>query len=90
MPCLYAMAQETVGFGIDRVKPKLAGQTQREHNLEADPRAALLVEHWNRDEWSRLWWVRAELRWEPAPTQCSQRRSAHAIGSAPSSVWICT
>ena len=51
------------------MKPKLAGQTQREHNLEADPRAELLVEHWDRDEWSRLWRVRAELRWEPAPTQ---------------------
>jgi hypothetical protein len=25
----------------------------------------LLVEHWDRDDWSRLWWVRAELLWQP-------------------------
>jgi hypothetical protein len=23
--------------------------------LEADPRATLLVEHWDRNDWSRLW-----------------------------------
>jgi hypothetical protein len=22
------------------------------------------VEHWDRDDWSLLWWVRAELRWQ--------------------------
>jgi hypothetical protein len=49
---------------VDRVKPKSSSQLQRERNLAADPRAALLVEHWDRDDWSRLWWVRAELRWQ--------------------------
>ena len=49
---------------IDRVKPKASSRLQRERNLEADPRATLLVEHWDRDDWSRLWWVRAELRWQ--------------------------
>jgi len=34
------------------------------YNLEADPRATLLVEHWDHSDWSRLWWVRAELRWQ--------------------------
>jgi len=41
-----------------------SSRLQRERNLEADPRATLLVEHWDRDDWSRLWWVRAELRFE--------------------------
>ncbi len=53
-----------VGVPVDRVKPKSSMRLQRERNLEADPRATLLVEHWDRDDWSRLWWVRAELRWE--------------------------
>jgi PPOX class probable F420-dependent enzyme len=52
-----------VGVPVDRVKPKTSMRLQRERNLEADPRATLLVEHWDRDDWSRLWWVRAELRW---------------------------
>jgi PPOX class probable F420-dependent enzyme len=51
-----------VGVPIDRVKPKASARLQRERNLEADPRGMLLVEHWDRDDWSRLWWVRAELR----------------------------
>ena len=38
---------------------------QRERNLESDPRATLLADHWDRGDWSRLWWVRAELRWQP-------------------------
>ena len=53
-----------VGVPVDRVKPKASMRLQRERNLEADPRATLLVEHWDRDDWSRLWWVRAELRWQ--------------------------
>jgi hypothetical protein len=46
------------------VKPKASLRLQRERNLEADPRATLLVEHWDAGDWSRLWWVRAELRWQ--------------------------
>jgi hypothetical protein len=51
-----------VGVPVDRVKPKASTRLQRERNLEADPRATLLVEHWDPGDWSRLWWVRAELR----------------------------
>jgi hypothetical protein len=76
VPCVYAMIDATVGVPVDRVKPKLTGPLQREHNLERDSRAALLIEHWDRDEWSRLWWVRAELRWDPAATE--QRTEALA------------
>ena len=53
-----------VGVPIDRVKPKASSRLQRERNLEADPRGTLLVDHWDRDDWSQLWWVRAELRWQ--------------------------
>jgi Pyridoxamine 5'-phosphate oxidase len=53
-----------VGVPVDQVKPKASGRLQRERNLDADPRATLLVEHWDRHDWSRLWWVRAELRWQ--------------------------
>ncbi|EWT00664.1 hypothetical protein N865_14150 [Intrasporangium oryzae NRRL B-24470] len=56
-----------VGIPVDVVKPKASTRLQRERNLEADPRATLLVEHWDPRDWSRLWWVRAGLRYEPAP-----------------------
>jgi hypothetical protein len=65
VPVVYAVDDDGwVGVPIDQVKPKSSSRLQRERNLEADPRAALLVEHWDRGDWSRLWWVRAELRWQ--------------------------
>lgn len=71
VPCVYALdladGERRVGIPVDRVKPKASSRLQREQNLESDPRAVLLVEGWDRDDWSRLWWVRARLRWEPTP-----------------------
>ncbi len=61
-PVVYAVTDDGhVGVPIDSVKPKASTRLQREDNLEADPRGSLLVEHWDPDDWSRLWWVRAEL-----------------------------
>jgi len=62
VPVVYVLDDGHVGVPIDRVKPKTSSRLQRERNLERDPRAALLIDHWDRDDWSRLWWVRAELR----------------------------
>jgi PPOX class probable F420-dependent enzyme len=63
VPVAYAMDDDGyVAVPVDRVKPKASWRLQRERNLEADPRATLLVEHWDPADWSRLWWVRAELR----------------------------
>ena len=65
VPVAYVVDEDGyVGVPVDRVKPKASSRLQRERNLEADPRATLLAEHWDRDDWSRLWWVRAELRWQ--------------------------
>ncbi len=65
VPVAYAVDEDGyLGVPIDRVKPKASSRLQRERNLEADPRATLLVEHWDPGDWSRLWWVRAELRWQ--------------------------
>lgn len=68
VPCVFAVdADGFVGIPVDRVKPKSSNRLQRERNLESDSRATLLVEQWDRDDWSRLWWVRASLQWEPDP-----------------------
>jgi PPOX class probable F420-dependent enzyme len=65
VPVAYAVDDDGfLGVPVDRVKPKASSRLQRERNLEEDPRATLLVEHWDRDDWSGLWWVRAELRWQ--------------------------
>jgi PPOX class probable F420-dependent enzyme len=65
VPVAYVVDDDGyVGVPVDQVKPKASMRLQRERNLEADPRATLLAEHWDRNDWSRLWWVRAELRWQ--------------------------
>jgi hypothetical protein len=62
VPVVFALDDGgMLGIPIDRVKPKSTARLQRERNLDADPRATLLVEHWDANDWSRLWWVRAEL-----------------------------
>lgn len=62
VPVAFAVVDGHVGVPVDRVKPKASTRLQRERNLEDDPRATLLAEHWDADDWTRLWWVRAELR----------------------------
>ena len=66
-PVVYAVSGDHVGVPIDRVKPKASSRLKREDNLGADPRGTLLIEHWETEDWSRLWWVRADLRHEPDP-----------------------
>jgi len=51
VPVVYALDDDGfVGIPVDRVKPKASSRLQRERNLEADPRATLLVDHWDRDD----------------------------------------
>ena len=66
VPVVYVVEGD-VGVPIDLVKPKRSTRLQRQPNLAADPRATLLVEHWDAADWSALWWVRAELRWRSDP-----------------------
>ena len=68
-PVVYAVSDDGhVGVPIDRVKPKASSRLQREDNLEADPRGSLLIEHWDTEDWSRLWWVRADLEHVDGPS----------------------
>ena len=62
-PVVYAVSDDGhVGMPVDSVKQKSSTRLRREDNLDSDPRAALLVEHWDPADWSRLWWVRAHMR----------------------------
>jgi Pyridoxamine 5'-phosphate oxidase len=83
VPVVYAVDDDgCVGIPVDRVKPKTSSRLQRERNLAADPRAALLVEHWDREDWSRLWWVRAELRWRRDPSAAREADLAARLARA--------
>jgi PPOX class probable F420-dependent enzyme len=67
VPACLAIAGEWLAIPIDSVKPKGSTALGRIRNLERDPRATLLIEHWDPVDWTRLWWVRIGVRRTPAP-----------------------
>ena len=58
VPIVFALVEDTVFSAVD-AKPKRSANLQRLANVRADPRCALLVDHFD-DDWRRLWWVRAD------------------------------
>ena len=61
VPACFAIVDGWLVVPIDSIKPKRSTALGRVRNLERDPHATLLVEHWDRADWSRLWWVRLAL-----------------------------
>lgn len=49
---------EIVYTAVD-AKPKTTQRLRRLANIEHNPRASLLVDHYG-DDWTQLWWVRAD------------------------------
>jgi PPOX class probable F420-dependent enzyme len=56
--CCFAVEGDLVWTAVD-AKPKRGTRLQRLTNLRANPRASLLVDHYEED-WERLWWVRVD------------------------------
>jgi PPOX class probable F420-dependent enzyme len=59
VPVTFALVGELVCVGIDDVKPKSGRRLARLADVDRDPRVALLVDEYAED-WSQLWWVRAD------------------------------
>lgn len=67
VPACFAIVGQDLAVPIDSVKPKGSTALGRVRNLERDPRATLLLEHWDPADWSGLWWVRLSLRLAALP-----------------------
>ena len=61
VPTCLAVVGQRIVTPIDTVKAKVTTELGRRKNLDRDVAATLLCEHWDSDDWSRLWWVRARL-----------------------------
>ena len=59
VPVCFAVSGDTVYVAVD-AKPKRTLRLKRLANLAANPAAALLADHYDDEDWSRLWWVRAD------------------------------
>lgn len=58
VPVTFAADGDTLCFAVDR-KPKSGAELRRIANIRANPRVALLVDHYD-DDWTALWWARAD------------------------------
>jgi PPOX class probable F420-dependent enzyme len=59
VPISFALlGPDAIVSAVDH-KPKRTQALQRLANIEADGRVCLLADHYN-DDWSQLWWVRAD------------------------------
>lgn len=58
VPITFALRGDTIVTAIDH-KPKTTGHLQRLRNIEAHPRASVIIDRYD-DDWSFLWWVRAD------------------------------
>jgi PPOX class probable F420-dependent enzyme len=58
VPVCFAVHEGRIYTAVD-AKPKRSAALARLDNVRATGRASLLVDHYEED-WSRLWWVRAD------------------------------
>lgn len=68
VPIVFTIWHDEIVFAVDD-KPKRGRNLKRLRNIAVNPRVSLLVDEYAED-WSRLWWVRADgrasIRTEPA------------------------
>ncbi|MEV4186367.1 TIGR03668 family PPOX class F420-dependent oxidoreductase [Streptosporangium canum] len=60
VPVTFDLDGDTVAFAVDH-KPKRTTDLRRLRDIAANDRVCLLVDHYD-DDWTRLWWVRADGR----------------------------
>jgi PPOX class probable F420-dependent enzyme len=58
VPVTFAVDADRIYTAVD-AKPKTTTNLRRLRNIRADPRVAVLADHYEAD-WDRLWWARAE------------------------------
>jgi len=59
VPIAFAVAGETIYSAVD-AKPKRTRALRRLANVRENAAVSLLVDHWDEEDWERLWWVRAD------------------------------
>ena len=59
VPVVFALARDAVYSAVDE-KPKRTRRLRRLENVRADPRVALLADHYDDGDWDALWWARAD------------------------------
>ena len=59
VPVCFALDGATIVTAVD-AKPKTTTALRRVANVRANPAVSLLVDHYDDDDWTQLWWARAD------------------------------
>jgi PPOX class probable F420-dependent enzyme len=59
VPIVFALASETIYSVVD-AKPKRTTELRRLQNVGSNPSVSVLADHYDDEDWSALWWVRAD------------------------------
>ena len=59
VPLVFALDGDTIYSAVD-AKPKRSTDLKRLRNVAANPRVALLADHYADEDWATLWWARAD------------------------------
>ena len=79
VPIAFAVAGDTIYSAVD-AKPKRTRALRRLANVRANPAVSLLVDHWDEEDWARLWWVRADGRGRVlAPDEAEARHAVELL-----------
>ena len=74
VPIVFAVQRDRIYSVVD-AKPKRSGALRRLQNVRENPAVALLVDHYE-EEWSALWWVRADGRGRVLAPEEAEARGA--------------
>ena len=59
VPIVFALQADTIYTAVD-AKPKRTNALRRLANVAENPSVTVLVDHYDDEDWNRLWWVRAD------------------------------
>jgi PPOX class probable F420-dependent enzyme len=79
VPVTFALSGDTIVTAIDQ-KPKTTTSLRRLRNIAENPRVSLLADHYA-DDWTELWWVRADGAARMVDDDEARRAAIHALAA---------
>ena len=80
VPICFALDGDAIYTAVD-AKPKRTSELARLANIAAEPRVALLADHYE-DDWTRVWWVRVDGDAGVVTEAAERARALAALASA--------
>jgi PPOX class probable F420-dependent enzyme len=77
VPIVFALAADTIYSAVD-AKPKRTAALARLRHVAAEPAVCVLADHYEED-WSALWWVRADGSGRVLDAPADEREATDAL-----------